>query len=71
MYVARRGWTCTRATLHRFKNISHEPIGYNTKIGIDRVEQGRLDIWMVATLHKLQGGVSFIAKTHILLIRKA
>ena len=30
-----------------FKNISREPISYNTKIGTDRVEWGRLNIWMV------------------------
>ena len=33
--------------LHTFKNISHELIGYNTKIGTDRVEWGRLNIWIV------------------------
>ena len=29
--------TCTQ---HIFKNISRAPIGYNTKIGTDRVEWG-------------------------------
>jgi len=30
-----------------FKNISREPIGYNTKISTDGVEWGRLNIWIV------------------------
>ena len=30
-----------------FKNISHEPIGYSTKIGTERVEWGRLNIRIV------------------------
>ena len=33
--------------LHFLKNISHEPIGYNTKIGTGGVEWGRVDIWIV------------------------
>ena len=33
--------------LHFLKNISREPIGYNTKIGTGRVEWGRVDIWIV------------------------
>ena len=36
--------TCT---LHIFKNISREPIGYNTKIWTDGVEWGRVNIWLV------------------------
>ena len=34
-------------TLHIFKNISCEPISYNTKISIDGVEWGRVNIWIV------------------------
>ena len=30
--------------LHTYKNISHEPIGYNTKIGTDGDEWDRLNI---------------------------
>ena len=30
--------------LHFLKNISREPIGYNTKIGTGGVEWGRVDI---------------------------
>ena len=33
--------------LHIFKNISREPIGYNTKIGNDGVEWDRLNNWIV------------------------
>ena len=33
--------------LHILKNISREPIGYNTKIGTDRVEWDRVNIWLV------------------------
>ena len=33
--------------LHFLKNISHEPIGYNTKIGTGGVEWSRVDIWIV------------------------
>ena len=33
--------TCT---MHIFKNISHEPMGYNTKVGIDGVQSNLLDI---------------------------
>ena len=33
--------------VHFLKNILHEPIGYNTKIGTGRVEWGRVDIWIV------------------------
>ena len=33
--------------LHFLKNISHESIGYNTKIGTGGVEWGRVDIWIV------------------------
>ena len=33
--------------LHIFKNISREPTGYNTKIGTDGIEWGRLNVWMV------------------------
>ena len=29
------------------ENISREPIGYNTKIGTDGVEWGRVNIWLV------------------------
>ena len=29
------------------KDISHEPIGYNKKIGTGGVEWGRADIWIV------------------------
>ena len=29
------------------KNISREPIGYNTKIGTGGVEWGRVDTWIV------------------------
>ena len=36
--------TCHVAFL---KNISREPIGYNTKIGTGGVEWGRVDIWIV------------------------
>ena len=36
--------TCT---LHILKNISREPIGYNTKIWTDWVEWGRVNIWLV------------------------
>ena len=33
--------------LHFLKNISREPIGYNTKISTGGVEWGRVDIWIV------------------------
>ena len=33
--------------LYIFKNISREPIGYNTKINTGGVEWGRVDIWIV------------------------
>ena len=32
--------------LHIFKNISHEPIGYNTKISTE-VRKGSFNIWIV------------------------
>ena len=32
--------------LHIFRNISREPIGYNTKIDTGGVEWGRVDIWI-------------------------
>ena len=37
---------CT-CMLHFLKNISCEPISYNTKIGTGGVEWGRVDIWIV------------------------
>ena len=33
--------------LHFLKNISREPIGYNTKIDTGGVEWGRVDMWIV------------------------
>ena len=37
---------CT-CMLHFLKNISREPIGYNTKIDTGGVEWDRVDIWIV------------------------
>ena len=43
-------------------------IGYNTKIGTDGVEWGRLNIWMVGT--PLQVGVSFIVIALLFWLKK-
>ena len=39
--------------LHIFKNISCEPIGYNTNISTDGVEWGRLTTYLDGTPRKL------------------
>ena len=44
---AQRRLVTRMCMLHFLKNISREPIGYNTKIGTGGVEWGRVDIWIV------------------------
>ena len=44
-WIIKRRLDVRTCTLHIFKNISREPIGYNTKIGTDGVKLGRGNIW--------------------------
>ena len=41
---------CT-CMLHNFKNISCEPVGYNTNIEAGGIEWGRVDVWIVLRMN--------------------
>ena len=46
--------------MHIFKNIPHEPIGYNTNVSTGRVEWGRLNNHLDSTPRKLQGDIDVV-----------